>query len=43
MNTERNLREMRAIAAINKNTKYFNKFIKNNSTIRAGIGPIASG
>ena len=31
---------MRAIDAIKKNPKYFNKFVKNNSTIRAGIGPL---
>ena len=37
INTERNLRETRAIAAIKKNPKYFYKFVKNNSTIRAGI------
>ena len=36
INTERNLREM-SIAAIKKNPKYFYKFLKNNSTIRAGI------
>ena len=35
--TERNLRETRAIAAIKNNPKYFNKFVKNNSKIRAGI------
>ena len=40
INTERNLRETRAIAAIKKNPKYFYKFVKNNSTIRAGIGPL---
>ena len=34
INTERNLRETRAIAAIKKIPKYFNKFVKNNSTIR---------
>ena len=28
INTERNLRETRAIAAIKKNPKYFNKFVK---------------
>ena len=31
---------MRAIAAIKKNLKYFYKFVKNNSPIRAGIGPL---
>ena len=31
---------MRTIAAIKKNPKYFNKFLKNNSKIRAGIGPL---
>ena len=30
INTERNLREMRAIAAIKKNRKNFYKFAKNN-------------
>ena len=40
INTERNLREMRAIVAIKKNPKYFYKFVKNNSMIRAGIGPL---
>ena len=40
INTERNLREMRAIAAIKNNPKYFYKFLKNNSKIRAGIGPL---
>ena len=40
INTEINLRETRAIAAIKKNPKYFCKFVKNNSTIRAGIGPL---
>ena len=39
INTERNLRETRAIAAIKKNPRYFHKFVKNNSKIRAGIGP----
>ena len=39
-NAERNLRETRAIAAIKKNPKYFDKFVKNNSTIRAIIGPL---
>ena len=38
INTERNLRETRAIAAIKNNPKYFYKFVKNNSKIRAGIG-----
>ena len=40
INTERNLRETRAMAAIKKNIKYFYKFVKNNSTIRAGLGPL---
>ena len=40
MNPERNLRETRAIAAIKNNPKYFYKFIKNNSKIKAGIGPL---
>ena len=40
INTEINLTETRAIAAIKKNPKYFYKFVKNNSTIRAGIGPL---
>ena len=40
INTERNLRETRAIAAIKNNPKYFFKFVKNNSKIRAGIGPL---
>ena len=31
---------MRAIAGIKKNPKYFYKFVKNNSTIRALIGPL---
>ena len=35
MNTEINLRETRAIAAIKNNPKYFYKFVKNNSKIRA--------
>ena len=35
INTEKNLTEIRAIAAIKKNTKYFYKFFKK---IRAGIG-----
>ena len=39
INAERNLRETRAIAAIKNNPKYFYKFVKNNSKIRAGIGP----
>ena len=38
--TERNLRETRAIAAFKKNPNYFYKFVKKNSTIRAGIGPL---
>ena len=37
INTEINLRETKAIAAIKNNPKYFYKFVKNNSTIRAGI------
>ena len=40
INTKRNLRKTRAIAAIKKKTKCFYKFVKNNSTIRAGIGPL---
>ena len=36
INTERNIRETRAIAAIKNNPKYFYKFVKNNSKIRAG-------
>ena len=40
INTERNQREMRAIAAIKNNPKYFYKFVKNNSKIRAEIGPL---
>ena len=40
INTERNLRETRVIAAIKNNPKYFYKFLKNNSKIRAGIGPL---
>ena len=51
INTERNLKETRAVVwgfllsvfgvfAIKKNPKYFYKFVKNNSTIRAGIGPL---
>ena len=35
-----NLEETRAIAVIKKKPKYFNKFVKNNSKIRAGIGPL---
>ena len=38
INTERNLKEMTAIAAIKKNPKYSYNFVKNNSSIRAGIG-----
>ena len=30
INTEINIRETRAIAAINKHSKYFYKFVKNN-------------
>ena len=40
INTEINPRETRAIATIKKNPKYFYKFIKNNSKIRVGIGPL---
>ena len=40
INTERNLRETRAIAALKKNQIYFNKFVKHNSAIRVGIGPL---
>ena len=40
INTERNLRETRAIAAIKNNPKYFYKSVKNNSKIRAGIEPL---
>ena len=40
INTERNLRETRFIAAIKKNPKQFYKFVKANSKIRAGIGPL---
>ena len=40
INTKENLTEMRAIAVIKKNPKYFFKFVKNNPTIRAGIGPL---
>ena len=40
INAERNLRETKALAAIKKNPKYFYKFVKNNLTIRAGIGPL---
>ena len=40
INTEINLREKRAIAAIKKNPKCLYKFVKNNSTIRAGIEPL---
>ena len=40
INTEKNLRETRAIAAIKNNPKYFYKFVKNNSKITAGIGPL---
>ena len=40
INTERNLRETRSIAAIKNNPKYFYKFVKNNSKIRAGIGTL---
>ena len=38
INTEINPRETRAIASIMKIPKYFYKFVKNNLTIRAGIG-----
>ena len=37
MNAEINKRETRAIAALKQNPKYVNKFIKTDSTIRAGI------
>ena len=40
INREKNLRETRAIAAIKNNPKYFYKFVKSNSKIRAGIGPL---
>ena len=40
INTEKNLRETSAIAAIKKKPKYFYKFVKNNSKIRPGIGPL---
>ena len=40
INTERKLKETRDIAAIKYNPKYFYKFVKNNSKIRAGIGPL---
>ena len=40
INTERNLREKRAIAVIKKNPKYLYKFVKNNSTIGALIVPL---
>ena len=40
INTEINLRETRAFAAIKKSPKYFYKFVKNDSTIRAGIEPL---
>ena len=40
INTERNLKETRAIAAIKNNAKYFYEFVKNNPKIRAGIGPL---
>ena len=40
INKERNLRETRAIAAFKNNLKYVYKFVKNNSKIRAGIGPL---
>ena len=40
INTEINLREKRAIAAVKNNPIYFYKFVKNNSRIRAGIGPL---
>ena len=33
INTERNLRETRAIAAVNQNPKHFYKFVKNNSRL----------
>ena len=37
INTERNLRETKAIASIKNIPKYFYKYIKDNSKIRAGI------
>ena len=40
INTERNQRETRAIAALKKNPKYLYKFVENISMIRAGIGPL---
>ena len=40
INTEINQIETRAIAAIKKSSKYFYKFVKINSTIRAGIRPL---
>ena len=42
INIEKNLRQTRAIATIKKtkNSKYFYKFAKNNSTIRDGIRPL---
>ena len=40
INTEINLRDTRAISAVKHNPKYFYKFVKNNSKIRAGIGPL---
>ena len=39
INMVRNLRETIAIAAIKKNSNFY-KFLKNNSTVRAGIGPL---
>ena len=40
INIEINPRKTRAIAAFKTNPKYFYKFLKNNSAIRAGIGPL---
>ena len=40
INTEIYLRETRAIAAIKNNPNYFYKFVKYNSKITAGIGPL---
>ena len=40
INTERNLKETRAIVAIKNNAKYFYEFLKNNPKIKAGIGPL---
>ena len=40
INTEINLIETRALAAMKQNPEYFYKFVKNKSTIRARIGPL---